>query len=283
MALKLHEKKYYTDKSLDIIRHKYTDAYNEPLHAHDFIELMYVYEGKTIHSVGGEEYALAKGDLLFINYGNTHSFDSVGNMEYINIILKPDFISQSLCGEKNVFSLLTLSDFNDFSSKIDRSKKYMHFTGDERSKIEALISIMEDESVSAEGNSFILRSALNVFLAIIFRKMSLYLTNKLSFDSELLNYIKQNCSEKLTLNGIAAMCSYNPSYFSRSFKNLSGMSFSDFLSKCRIDKAAFLLQSSSKNIEDIISECGFADRTRFFRLFSARMGVSPLKYRKNNG
>lgn len=281
MTLKLHDKKYYTDKSFAVIRHKYFENYKEAIHTHDFVELMYVYEGKTAHYINGVEFKLSKGDLLFINYGNSHSFNSTGNMEYINIILKPDFISHSLSGEKNVFSLLTLSDFNEFSSEINHSKKIMHFSKEERKKIEALIMIIEDEQRSDNGNGFVLRSALNVFLAIVFRKMAFALRERMSVDSELLDYIKTNCAENLTAQNVASLCSYNPSYFSRVFKKFAGRSFIEYLTMCRIEKASALLVNSDKSIEEIISDCGFADRTRFFKLFNDKTGVSPLKFRKN--
>ena len=281
MAVKLFDKKYYTDKSLAVIRHKYYEEYTELSHTHDFVELMYVYDGKTNHNVDGTQYILTRGDLLFINYGCTHSFVSSGNMEYVNIILKPDFISHSLSGEKNIFSLLTLSDFNDFSNKIDLTKKYVHFSSDERGIIEALITVMENEYINPQGSDFVLRSALNVFLANVFRKLSISLTEQMNIDSQLLSYIKRNCSEKLTVEKVASSCSYNASYFSRRFKKFVGMTFVEYLSKCRIDKACELLLTSSKSIEEIISECGFSDRTRFYKLFNLQTGLSPLKYRKN--
>lgn len=280
MALKLLDEKYYTDEAFTIRREKTLNPTKEKVHTHDFVELIYVYDGKSSHKVDSIEYPLGRGDLLFVNYGNRHSFDTDGNIEYVNIILKPDFISRSLSGEKNVFSLLTLSSFKEFSDKINRAKRFMHFSKDERCRLEALISLMEDEESQNNGSDFVLRSALNIFLAIVFRKMSFSLNEQLEINSELLVYIRDNCGEKLSLKTIAAKCSYNPSYFSRAFKKFAGLSFLDFLSKCRIEKACELLSTTDKKIEDIITECGFSDRTRFFKLFYDEIGVTPLKYRR---
>ena len=280
MALKLLDKKYYIDESFTIRRVKNGGYMNEKVHTHDFVELIYVYDGRSCHKVDGIEYSLGRGDLLFVNYGSRHSFETGGNLEYVNIILKPDFISRSLKGEKNVFSLLTLSSFNEFSDKVNRAKQFMHFSKDERIRIEALISLMEDEESHNNGSDFVLRSALNVFLAIVFRKMSFSLSEQLEMNSELLVYIRDNCGEKLPLKNIAAKCSYNPSYFSRAFKKFAGMSYLDFLSKCRLEKACELLSMTDKTIEEIITECGFSDRTRFFKLFCDEIGSTPMQYRK---
>jgi len=281
MALKLLDKKYYTDEPFTIRREKSSKYINEKAHTHDFVELIYVYKGRVCHYLDTNEFALERGDLLLVNYGSIHSFESEGNLEYVNIILKPDFISRGLRGEKNVFSLLNLSSFNEFAHEVNRAKKFIHFSKEERVSIEALISLMEGEKDGNPGSDFVLRSALNVFLAIVFRKMSFSLGEHFEINSELLIYIRNNCTEKLTINDMAAKCSYNPSYFSRAFKKFSGISFQKFLMKCRIEKACTLLQNTDRKIEDIIFESGFSDRTKFFKLFYSKVGLTPLQYRKN--
>lgn len=281
MALKLLDEKYYIDEAFTIRREKNFEYVKEKAHTHDFVELIYVYEGKVNHKVDNTEYSLGRGDLLFINYGCRHSFETDDNVEYVNIILKPDFISRSLKGEKNVFSLLTLSSFNEFSNKVNRAKQFIHFSKEERNRVEALISIMEDEERKNNGSDFVLRSALNIFLAIVFRQMSFSLKEHFEINSELLVYIRDNCGERFSLKDVAAKCSYNPSYFSRAFKKFTGIPYLEFLSKCRVEKACVLLSSTDKKIEEIISECGFSDRTRFFKLFYKEIGITPLQYRKN--
>jgi len=281
MALKLLDEKYYIDEAFTIRREKNFEYVKEKAHTHDFVELIYVYEGKVNHKVDNTEYSLGRGDLLFINYGCRHSFETDDNLEYVNIILKPDFISRSLKGEKNVFSLLTLSSFNEFSNKVNRAKQFIHFSKEERNRVEALISIMEDEERKNNGSDFVLRSALNIFLAIVFRQMSFSLKEHFEINSELLVYIRDNCGERFSLKDVAAKGSYNPSYFSRAFKKFTGIPYLEFLSKCRVEKACVLLSSTDKKIEEIISECGFSDRTRFFKLFYKEIGITPLQYRKN--
>ena len=53
---------------------KLSDIKDEPLHDHDFVEIVYIHDGKGAHYVNGVEYLVQKGDLLYINYGCTHSF-----------------------------------------------------------------------------------------------------------------------------------------------------------------------------------------------------------------
>ena len=281
MAITLKNERYYADEPFIIKRGRTTYFDEEPLHTHDFIEFMYIYKGKSDHIKDGVKFSMSKGDLLFINYESTHGYTSDGIFEYVNVIIKPDYVSKSLTGVENAFALLTLANFKDFSETLNRAKSHIHFPEDERAQFETLIELMEKEKENQHsGSEVISRSALDIFLTLIFRKMSLTLNDRMYLNAELLEYIKNNCGEDLTLNKVAAMCFYNSSYFSRAFKNFSGLGFTEYLTKCRIERACELLVTTDLKADTIMAKCGFSNRTRFFNKFYEQTGLSPHKYRK---
>ncbi|MBQ7901232.1 MAG: helix-turn-helix transcriptional regulator, partial [Clostridia bacterium] len=71
------------------------------------------------------------------------------------------------------------------------------------------------------------------------------------------------------------------SYFSRIFKEYAGMTFTEYLKRVRIQKAAVMLTTTQHNITNIIYEVGYSDKTKFYSHFKALMGQSPLQYRKS--
>jgi AraC-like DNA-binding protein len=79
---------------------------------------------------------------------------------------------------------------------------------------------------------------------------------------------------------MAKKCSYNKSYFSRLFKEYTGLPFTAYLKNVRIRRAALMIKESDKLIEEIITDCGYTDKTKFFKHFKACYGVTPLGYRK---
>ena len=92
------------------LQHTYTETpYGE--HKHDFVELVYTLSGKIIQRVDGDDYILTRGDMLFINYGQTHSFEPVGSAEYVNIIITPDFFSNTLINSENMYEIFEISMF----------------------------------------------------------------------------------------------------------------------------------------------------------------------------
>ena len=181
------------------------------------------------------------------------------------------------------FALLELSEFKDFQKIVDESRIKVSFEGEEREETEGIISnIRRETEQKALGYELAIRSQFNLLLIKIFRKMSFKPDNVFrGVSDKLLTYIAKHCHEKLVLKDIADMCAYNPSYFSRIFKEYTGETFTDYLKKVRIEKASELLRSTDRKVTDILYEVGYSDRTKFFLHFKSVMGVTPLKYREN--
>lgn len=280
MNLTLQDSKYYIDKQFYLLQNKTSEEQSE--HTHDFVELNYTLKGVCRHKIDGIEYVTKKGDLLFINYGKTHSFKPEGAVKHAELLVKPDFVSQSLIGTENAFALLSLKDFAGFDASVNKENCFIHFNDSEQRTVEALIELIcHEQDDNACGQSLLLHSSLNILLTVIFRKMALPLSDRLMIGRELLSYIKDNCSSDIKMSDIAEKCFYAPSYLSRKFKALAGCTYSEYLRKCRLDKACSLLLETDEKIEDIIVQAGFSDRTKFFKSFVEYKGVTPLQYRKS--
>lgn len=267
------------------IRHDVLECDAKPYHehSHDFVEFVYMLRGRCTHTVDGIAYPMKRGDLLIVNYNQRHNRSGGDAAEYINILLKPEFISQSLADQDNAFALLNLTEFADFKKTLDETKCKVTFSGAERDTVESIIINLEQElKNAAPGYALSAHSWLNLLLVLIFRKMSLLLAE--NFDGvsdELLVYIKEHCGERLTLNDIANRCYYNPSYFSRTFRQFTGTSFTEYLKKVRIERAVHLLSTTSMKVADVCQEVGYTDKTKFFKHFRSLVGMTPLQLRKS--
>ena len=282
MALVKNFNKYYIDENCYIHISKTSGTHHIAEHSHDFLEICYILKGRSTQFIDGKEYLVGEGDFLFINLGSSHAFHSSDTLHYIDIILKPEFINVGLRGTANAFSLLELDSFKEFSKTVNRNQKLFHFSRSERRQIENLIFLALDEQKNNySGKELMLRSLFNSLLTLVFRKMALPMKKEIGLDTDLLSYIKDNCAEPITLEEIATMSHYNPTYFSRLFKKHVGMNFTEYLTSCRIDLAAQLLYETELPINDIYVQSGFSDRTKFFKAFAKKMGTTPLKYRKS--
>ena len=250
-------------------------------HTHEFIEIVYIRSGRGTHIVDGVQYPVKRGDILFINFNCIHSAFSDEGMIHTDILIKPEIINDSLRGNENAFSILSVKDFSDFEHILNKDNCCSSFSGEERTRVESLINLMEREVVKKDlGSNLIVRSALNILLPLIFRKMSLPMKDRFGINAELLLYIRDNCSAGLTLESMARRCFYTPAYFSRTFKKITGVTFTDYLTQCRIDKAKILLSDTDMPIETVIAEVGYSNRTKFFATFREKTGSTPYQYRK---
>lgn len=94
-------------------------------------------------------------------------------------------------------------------------------------------------------------------------------------------YIESHFSEDITLEKIANMIHLSPNHFSNLFSKQTGMSFLQYLTSCRIEKAKMLLMDKNyKNYE--VGECvGYLNPHYFSRIFKKHTGMPPTKYREN--
>lgn len=270
-------------ENITVQRNVTTDR--QEAHTHEFLEIVYIAEGSGLQMVDDREYEVRRGALLFINYGQVHAFSTDSSMTYYNILLKPEFLGEELINSENAFSLLTLTAFEDFRLSEAGVPSFCAFEGRELREIDtAAAGMYEEFRRKGPGYRTVLRGYLSVLLAKLFRRMALPVPEatahrQKSIAPEILEYIEAHCCEKLTLSDLARRCFYNPSYFSRIFKEVSGRSLTDYISEKRIERAKELLSSSDCTIEEIAARTGYNDRGQFFRQFKAVTGMTPGAFR----
>ena len=93
-------------------------------------------------------------------------------------------------------------------------------------------------------------------------------------------YIREHCSEDITLSDAACTAWMSPAYFSRLFVKTTGIRFSVYLRRCRLEKARALLTSTSHSVKEIAAKAGFRSAAYFIKLFSAEYGMTPGQCRR---
>lgn len=97
----------------------------------------------------------------------------------------------------------------------------------------------------------------------------------------IMEYVKLNYSEKITLEEIASYVHLSPSHISGMFRKETGQTISAYVSHIRIEKSKALLREPGVPIAEIAGLCGFEDQSYFTRVFKKQTGISPKQYRNN--
>lgn len=96
-----------------------------------------------------------------------------------------------------------------------------------------------------------------------------------------LDYIEKNyANPDVTLNSVCTYLSISTSYFSSLFKNCTGETFIEALTRRRMEKAKALLAHTSKRANEVAREVGYADPHYFSASFKKMMGCTPKEYAK---
>lgn len=97
---------------------------------------------------------------------------------------------------------------------------------------------------------------------------------------QVLTYTQDHaCEHGLTLSQIASATFFSSSTISHAFKHYTGMTFSEFVSDCRLNKSCDLLRTTDQSVLDIALLCGFGHVSYFIKCFKKRFGTTPHQYR----
>lgn len=252
-----------------------------PAHTHDFIEIVYVRDGTATETVNDTTYEIRRGDFTFINYGATHEFTPHGEFSYTNICFAPEMLGDAITPE-NAFALLQLTAFDEL--RREEESGVVSFAAAEREEIEMLLDAMQNECHQKRQSwQTVLKSYMNILLVRILRRMTAGQEEAVETADvwqALSDYIDRNLGGELSLSALAGKCFYNPSYFSRAFKEKFGMNLTDYITRRKVEQAAALAKDRTLSAEQIAERLGYSGKGALNRAFQKVKGIGFSAYRR---
>lgn len=96
-------------------------------------------------------------------------------------------------------------------------------------------------------------------------------------------YIKNHCAKDISVPDVAAYVNVNPNYLSGSFRENTGLSVRDYITRERVNLARKLLREENMRVSDVAEAVGIHDPRYFTRVFRRLTGMTPAEYREANG
>lgn len=93
-------------------------------------------------------------------------------------------------------------------------------------------------------------------------------------------FIEEHHSEDLSLGRVATAVHASLFYFCKLFKKVTGVNFTEYVSRVRVEKSKNLLINPNLRVSEIAFEAGFQSLTHFNRVFKNVVGESPTNYRR---
>jgi len=261
----------------------FTDVTEFPPHWHEVVELVYVLDGGLKVGVNNEVYTMDPGDILLITGGDVHYFVPVPRQINRLIVHFDMSYFEAVCPEaKNKrFSRILMKRNNACGNDPDVHKLLE----------DQLSEIISEYNTQREAYKIVLRARLFDILAILLRNVPMQdcspqerkrQLNRLSRLENVFRYVEENYSSGITLAEAAAVANFSEFYFTRFFREATGMTFGKYLSNYRVEKAVQFMKNSDDSITEIVFKSGFGSVKTFNRVFRQLKGCSPSSYRKSN-
>lgn len=94
--------------------------------------------------------------------------------------------------------------------------------------------------------------------------------------------ILEHLEEDLSLEFIAEKVFLSPKYISRIFKEETGVNITQYITDCKLKKAAKLLLETNISLEELIKQVGFSSSNYFIKKFKEKYSITPVQYRRNS-
>ena len=92
-------------------------------------------------------------------------------------------------------------------------------------------------------------------------------------------FIQAHQSEPLSFRTVARAVHMSPFHFCKQFKKNTGLNFTQYVCRCRVETAQRLLLNPHSRVSEVAIEVGFQSITHFNRVFKDIVGQSPSQYR----
>lgn len=256
-------------------------------HRHNFVELLYMYKGCCQQFIENLNHmvTLEEGDMFLLNQNVVHGLlQRDKEAILIKLIIPVGVISHEFI--QNLDKDSQMADFwISAKSRKNEDYHYLYYsgcTGEEKRIIEKL---MTEYYRNQQYNEIAVRSYLQLLLIGIEREKRKCNSCKYKMSrgtleiGKIAEYVYEN-SESVTLEKLADVFSYNPSYLSRMIRENCRISFLELVKECRLEKAVMLLASTGDTVEEIAHMVGYRNSAPIYRGIRQKFGMSPTEYRK---
>lgn len=216
-------------------------------HCHRFHQLVLPVKGGISLEVDAFRGKVRPGECVVVKAGQTHYFAAEIDARFVvaDLNVLPDNILQA---DAIVFSVTR--PLLHFLSFIEEQLKYQVNKNIEKLMLETFLCLISEQSIMARYDQRI-RNALD--------------------------YIEMHLSSNIANDQLASVACLSPTQLKKLFKEQTGLTVIQYITKLRMDKAQALLLHTDYPIQIIAESVGYTDHAAFSRRFSKYYGMPPSK------
>ena len=239
--------------SFETINRKYHFA----MHVHQFAELVIPISGELTVMVEDRTEILKPGEMAFIFPFQPHGYRSSCKNELAIFVFSPAFIPDF---------------FNALGGRVG-TKAVFTPKPSTRKLYDKIIEKHDFELFPVKGIFYLTLSDLLSTVSLTPKP------KRTDISASVIDYVCKHISEDISVEDIARVIGYSPSFTSKQIKRLFGVNLSAVVSALRVDLAIDYMWKTDKSLTEISNLCGFGSQQSFNRLFKALISRTPSEHR----
>ena len=243
-----------------------------PLHIHNGFEIYWFLHGNVEYHVENLRYRLEPGDLLIIPGNELHRAVVAPGRSYerVTVHFSREFLAGFECASYDLlqcFHCVQACGANRISA--EQAQK--------GGLVKLLQSLGELDASRAPQKDILIKVMLVRLLLAVNALYEQAASPAAQHDERigaLLRFINLHLADPLNLDTLAAHFFVNKYYLCHRFKEVMGMTITDYTHHKRVHKAYCMLQAGASATQAARS-CGFSDYSHFYRTFKKYVGAAP--------
>ncbi len=274
MTAEAYEKKGYLNSEFRLFHLTDKETREVRTHYHDFDKITIFIKGKVSYMVEGRTYELAPYDIVLVKHNDMHRLIADVSRVYERIIvyISPNFMNAYKTADYDL-------NFCFQKAQAEHSNVLRIPSLEKSSLFNAIVRL--EKSFSDDGY------AAGLYRQVLFLEFMVHLNraalkNRLEFiDTDhpskvagILQYINDNLTKELNIDAIADTFFVSKYYMMRQFKQETGYTLGNYISRKRLLLAKELILSGVPGTQACF-DCGYKDYSTFSRAYRRLFGESP--------
>lgn len=261
------------------------------LHKHHYFELIYVMEGSGIHNINNNHFEFSKGDIFLLTPDDAHTFRIENYTRFCIIDFTENFFS------RNTFRREEKMDMSEFFKRLEyifhnhHSVKGNLVADLDQGIFETLINqIIQEKEKQQSFANVIIQNIVFLLLHLIARNIQQNIVGVAQVQDikdrvhEIVVYIQQHIYDKelIKIESISAHFNKSPDHLTRYFKQQTGNTIKDYITRYKLELIKTRLKYSDLSISEIANEMNFTDESHLNKAFKSVFGQSAAQFRKSD-
>lgn len=253
-----------------------------------FARIYYIVQGEAAIIINGQTHHLRLRHLYLIPPFTTHSTVCNGNFIHYYIHVYEEEITDNGIFEEYDFPLEVPIQPNDeyLFERLVQLNPTLPLPASDPSTYDNNKTLFQNTLQSKMRSDYLRIESRGIIYQLFSRFIQKATAKAASRDERITKatrYIMEHLSEAITIKELASEACLSPEHFIRLFKDTTGNTPIQYITRKRIEKCQHLLFTTNMSIKNIAFALGYTDSSYFVHVFRRTLGITPQEYRKQQG